>query len=663
MAATPASKSSSTSSLEREVSLGDSENLERLAKLSLQAQDRPRRSENRNSLSPFSHPSSSTSSPSPSPYNDMPESVSLSSSVVFSNDDSSSSSSEEDDEGLSGDSIPIGRNSFSRNDDSRESFEETGGAGGVGRGGGEGGGGGGGVRRIHSKFGSKGNSSKFDRSDSEKPNIIVVGIQLKYELAFGAPCLRLELDAHSMELLNYAVDKLAKKGDSIIGLYSHEPGKKLSNGKTEEDLPGLMNELVAAWQALAIPKKVGVEGRVTISDKAKPAFTKEAAALGADIVLLSCSFMKFVGKQLKRVHKWGDACISDLPKKCTIIVVRHGSIITSARGQSGKKLDSVQNQDWDPQNRFRKKLSYTDIEEATNYFGNTQLTRQGSSTSNVFLGNFKELGSGVVKRYKISAKALETAVSITKKELSVWTARNIPNFVPLYCVLVTKHYLVAVLDYVPQGCLYDNLHGLTSQKRLTWHQRCSLMLSLAEALSLLHGGGREGEGEGRVHGALQSANILLDANMEPLLTDYWMESLRSTIGVMPVFELPNGSDQAQGYIAPELGGEERQFPGRSVEGDVYAYGATLMEVVTGKRAYEEGRRPQFLHGWVKPLVRNKEYREITDSRLFSNYDIRQVADIIDIAMHCCSLEPSERPPMDEVVRKLEGVISSFGTSE
>lgn len=54
--------------------------------------------------------------------------------------------------------------------------------------------------------------------------VVVVGVQLKLESWPGTNISRPEFDNHSKELMDYAVSKLAKKGDLVVGLYSHKTG-------------------------------------------------------------------------------------------------------------------------------------------------------------------------------------------------------------------------------------------------------------------------------------------------------------------------------------------------------------------------------------------------------------------------------------------------------
>ncbi|GKV23437.1 hypothetical protein SLEP1_g33165 [Rubroshorea leprosula] len=57
---------------------------------------------------------------------------------------------------------------------------------------------------------------------------------------------------------------------------------------------------------------------------------------------------------------------------------------------------------------------------------------------------------------------------------------------------------------------------------------------------------------------------------------------------------------------------------------------------------------------VKKLEREKRLDAIVDSNLNSNYDVREVETMIQVALLCTQASPEERPAMSEVVRMLEG---------
>ena len=121
------------------------------------------------------------------------------------------------------------------------------------------------------------------------------------------------------------------------------------------------------------------------------------------------------------------------------------------------------------------------------------------------------------------------------------------------------------------------------------------------------------------HGDFKPANILVSPDGKLNVADPSGNGLGCTV----LFS--QGVIGTPGYWAPEIGAK-----GISRAGDVYSFGATLYELLTG-RPPREGCRPdataeQFTHA---PKIR----------------------ELIDL---CCQAAPGARPTMREVVRMFEG---------
>ncbi|KAH7565691.1 hypothetical protein JRO89_XS08G0001300 [Xanthoceras sorbifolium] len=109
-----------------------------------------------------------------------------------------------------------------------------------------------------------------------------------------------------------------------------------------------------------------------------------------------------------------------------------------------------------------------------------------------------------------------------------------------------------------------------------------------------------------------------------------------------------------GHIAPEY-----LSTGKSSERtDVFGYGITLLELVTGQRAIDFSRLEEeddvLLLDHVKKLEREKRLDAIVDHNLNRNYNIQEVETMIQVALLCTQASPEDRPAMSVVVRMLEG---------
>src|SRR5690349_9542556 len=102
-----------------------------------------------------------------------------------------------------------------------------------------------------------------------------------------------------------------------------------------------------------------------------------------------------------------------------------------------------------------------------------------------------------------------------------------------------------------------------------WRERIAVFAEILRSVALLHRAGV-------VHGDLKPANIIVDASGAPHLIDFGLSSRASDGQALRGSGTPS-------YMAPELlaGGAP------SVRGDIYALGATLWQLVTGRAPLSE----------------------------------------------------------------------------
>ncbi|XP_020424558.1 protein STRUBBELIG-RECEPTOR FAMILY 2 [Prunus persica] len=237
----------------------------------------------------------------------------------------------------------------------------------------------------------------------------------------------------------------------------------------------------------------------------------------------------------------------------------------------------------------------------------------------------------------------------------IWTASRLthPNIVPLvgYCVEHGQH--LVVYEYVRNLSLHDALHS-DEYKPLSWGLRLQIALGVAQALDYLHSTFTPPV----AHSNLKSANILLDEELAPRICDCGLAILRPLTSNRLKLKASENAIGDTGYIAPEHG-----QPGiDSTKCDIYAYGVLLLELLTGRKPFDNSRprEEQSLVKWASFRLHDSEsLAEMIDpgiKRTFSSKAISQFADIVSL---CIQPVKEFRPPMSEVVGSLSRLIQKL----
>jgi hypothetical protein len=91
-------------------------------------------------------------------------------------------------------------------------------------------------------------------------------------------------------------------------------------------------------------------------------------------------------------------------------------------------------------------------------------------------------------------------------------------------------------------------------------------------------------------------------------------------------------------------------------GDVYSFGVVLLEVMSGKQAFDKNRPQceQSLVNWARPLLISKDtIFQVMDADIEGQYSLHEAMKVSHIAVQCLSDCKENRPNIDQVVRELE----------
>jgi tetratricopeptide (TPR) repeat protein len=192
-----------------------------------------------------------------------------------------------------------------------------------------------------------------------------------------------------------------------------------------------------------------------------------------------------------------------------------------------------------------------------------------------------------------------------------------PNIVPIYQVGETADgFPYYTMKYAAAGSLLAAQDTLRPQPHLS----VALMLKVARAIQYAHQ-------KGVLHRDLKPGNILLDNHGEPLVSDFGMA--RCETG--SYLTRPLDSFGTPGYIAPEQadGPATRLTPAA----DVYALGAILFELLTG--------RTPFVGGNAFAVMKQSADKSAPKVRTFAPHVDR---DLEIICARCLEREPADRYP-------------------
>ncbi|CAA6661410.1 unnamed protein product [Spirodela intermedia] len=277
------------------------------------------------------------------------------------------------------------------------------------------------------------------------------------------------------------------------------------------------------------------------------------------------------------------------------------------------------------------------LQNATNSFSQECLVGEGS-LGRVYLAEFSNGKAFAVKTLESAA-----AHTVQEEESFLEAVSNISrlqhsSIVPLlgYCLEHGQRLLVH--EFIRNGTLQEILHYADDGGRaFSWNARMKVALGTARALEYLH----EVCGPPVVHKNVKSANILLDEELNPYLSDCGLASLIPTPRVCDV----------------------RIY---TVKSDVYSFGVVMLELLTGRKPLDssKARLEQSLVRWAAPQLHDIDLlAKMVDPVLNGMYPAKSLSRFADVIALCVQAEPEFRPPMSEVAQSLIRLVQRTSLSK
>ncbi|XP_064957328.1 cysteine-rich receptor-like protein kinase 6 [Musa acuminata AAA Group] len=236
-----------------------------------------------------------------------------------------------------------------------------------------------------------------------------------------------------------------------------------------------------------------------------------------------------------------------------------------------------------------------------------------------------------------------------KNELLLVAKLQHRNLVKLLGVCLEEETMI-VYEYVPNSSLDKFLFDAVRGKQLTWGIRYKIICGIARGLLYLH----EESQLKIIHRDLKASNILLDADMNPKISDF---------GLAKLFDI----DQTQGttnrvmgtfgYMAPEY-----VMQGKfSIKSDVFSFGVLVLEILTGRKN-NDSHNPEVtevLLSYVWEKWQDGSALEIVDPALGGHYQQSDLLRFVQIGLLCVQEDPSDRPTMSTIVVMLNSETVSL----
>ncbi|KAJ8754229.1 hypothetical protein K2173_002129 [Erythroxylum novogranatense] len=216
-----------------------------------------------------------------------------------------------------------------------------------------------------------------------------------------------------------------------------------------------------------------------------------------------------------------------------------------------------------------------------------------------------------------AATIIHTTSRDFEKELEILCSARRCNIVNLlgYCSEMGERLLV--YEYMPHGTLHDHLHGGLSP--LDWQLRLKIAMQAAKGLEYLH---MEAQPP-IVHRDIKSSNILLDSEWGARVADFGLLTANDT---------------------------------GDMKSDVHSFGTVLLEILSGRKAYDRDSNPPNIIEWAVPLIKQGKAAAILDRYTALPRNVEPLLKLADIAELTVRENPSERPTMSEVANCLEHIL-------
>ncbi|KAJ9690115.1 hypothetical protein PVL29_012656 [Vitis rotundifolia] len=289
-------------------------------------------------------------------------------------------------------------------------------------------------------------------------------------------------------------------------------------------------------------------------------------------------------------------------------------------------------------------FQFSTIRFATDNFSDANKLGEGGFGS-VYKGRLSDGQEIAVKRLSAGSKQGELEF---KNEVLLMAKLQHRNLVRLLGFCLERSERLLIYEFMPNLSLHGFIFDPIKQTQLNWEKRYKIIGGIARGLLYLH----EDSRLRIIHRDLKASNILLDAEMNPKISDFGIARL---FAVDQTQENTSRIMGTYGYMAPEY-----VLHGKfSVKSDVYSLGVLILEIISGQKnnCFHVGENTEYLltHAWIS-------WREGTASSMIDptlrDGSTSEIMRCIHIGLLCAQENVADRPTMASVML----MLSSYSLS-
>lgn len=291
-----------------------------------------------------------------------------------------------------------------------------------------------------------------------------------------------------------------------------------------------------------------------------------------------------------------------------------------------------------------KVFDFQDLETATGGFAAESLLGKGSHGC-VYKAKLKNGTHVAVKRLTLGRRRNQEEGAFDN-ELGILSQLRCSRLVNLIGYSDNNAEKLLVVEFMPNGTLYDLLHASGNQPPLSWPTRVHLALQIAKAVLSLHSSSPP-----VIHRDIKSQNVLIDCAGNAKLGDFGL-ALRGDDTTISRAHPPAGT---MGYLDPAYDSPSHL----SAKIDVFSFGVLLLEMISGRHPIDVLYQPPRVVDWAIPIIKRGRAVELYDPSVGPPTSATCVKQLAALAARCVRTASVKRPTMLQVVDSLKIISRSM----